>query len=83
MKLDGSRTMFDDLREKATDDDFFEETEDDFEYDYETISTSNPALFLGMTPIQRLVIAVMILLMACVMGSFLLLVTEKVFLPFA
>ncbi len=74
--------MLDDLREKTGDKKFFDEVDEDFNFGYETKSSSNSQLFMGMTPIQRLVIAVMILLMACVMGSFLLFVTEKVFFPF-
>jgi len=74
--------MLDDLRENTSDKEFFGEIDDDFNYSYETGSSSKTKLFLGMTPIQRLVIAFMILLMACVMGSFLLLVTEKVYFPF-
>lgn len=74
--------MFDDLRKKASDEDFFGDIEDDSESEYKANAKAGPALFLGMTPVQRLVIAVMVLLMACVMGSFLLLVTEKVYFPF-
>jgi hypothetical protein len=38
--------------------------------------------FLGMTPAQRFVIALMLLLIVCLLGAFTLLVTEKVVLPF-
>lgn len=34
--------------------------------------------FLGMTPFQRFVIAAMLLLITCVLTSFILLVTERV-----
>jgi hypothetical protein len=74
-------TMLDDLREQASDPDFFAD-DDSFAYKDAKESKVNRQLFLGMTPIQRFVIAVMVLLMVCVMGSFMLLVTEKVFLPF-
>jgi hypothetical protein len=37
---------------------------------------------LGMTPSQRFVIAVMLLLMTLIMSSLCLLVTQKVALPF-
>lgn len=73
--------MLDDLREKTSDKEFFEEMDEGFETRYESDS-SNSKLFFGMTPIQRFVIAVMILLMVCVMGLFLLLVTERVYFPF-
>jgi hypothetical protein len=38
--------------------------------------------FLGLTPAQRFVIALMLLLITCLLGAFTLLVTEKVVLPF-
>jgi hypothetical protein len=37
--------------------------------------------FLGMTPFQRFIIAFMLLLIVCVLSSFVLLVTEKVVIP--
>jgi hypothetical protein len=80
MNFNWSGTMVEELREKAGEQEFFEEFEDD--YDYESNYSTGPKLFLGMTPIQRLVIALMILLMACVMGLSLLFVTEKVLIPF-
>lgn len=74
--------MLDDLREQAGDSEFFSEDDSAFEYQEEESPKVQMNLFLGMTPIQRFVIAVMILLMVCVMGTFLLLVTEKIYLPF-
>jgi hypothetical protein len=73
--------MLDDLREQASDSDFFEGGDDGFEYSDTRVSQGTIRHFLGMTPVQRFVIAVMILLMVCVMGSFFLLVTERIFLP--
>lgn len=70
--------MFDDLRQQANEADF-EEEDDEF------LSESQPrssGLFLGMTPPQRFLIAVMLLMMTCILGSFFLLVTEKIALPF-
>ncbi|MCJ7703542.1 MAG: hypothetical protein MUO62_18320 [Anaerolineales bacterium] len=74
--------MLDDLRERASESDFYSEEETSFDYNQEPKSKETLKLFLGMTPVQRLVIAVMILLMICVMSSFFLLVTEKIYLPF-
>lgn len=74
--------MLDDLREQASESDFFEKEDSSAKYVDESETGLSPKLFLGMTPVQRLVIAIMILLMACVMGTFLLLVTEKVYFPF-
>jgi len=45
-----------------------------------TRQTSLP--FLGMTAGQRFVIALFLLLIACILGTFCLLVTGKVWLPF-
>ena len=45
-----------------------------------TRQTSQP--FLGMTAGQRFVIALFLLLIACILGTFCLLVTGKVWLPF-
>jgi hypothetical protein len=38
--------------------------------------------FLGMTAPQRFVIVLMLLFMTCILGSFCLLVSDKVVLPF-
>ena len=69
--------MLEDLRDDA---DFIEE--DAMDSDYQDVPTSPPAQqqFLGMTPMQRFVIAFMILMMVCILGSFFLLITEKVWL---
>lgn len=74
--------MLDDLREQASDTDFLMGEEDNFEYDDAKMPQRTARLFLGMTPVQRFVIAVMILMMVCVLGSFFLLVTERIYLPF-
>jgi hypothetical protein len=73
--------MFDDLRERANESDYFSEEEPTFEYKDEEASSQSQQLFLGMTPIQRFVIAVMVFMMVCMMGTFFLLVTEKIYLP--
>ena len=74
--------MLDDLREQASSSDLFEGEENGFEYSDAKAPRETLRLFFGMTPVQRLVITVMILLMICVMGSFFLLVTERIYLPF-
>jgi hypothetical protein len=73
--------MLDDLRERASDSDYFSEEEPAFEYKDEESPSQSQQLFLGMTPVQRFVIAVMVLMMVCMMGTFFLLVTEKIYLP--
>jgi hypothetical protein len=76
--------MLDDLREQASETDFFidEEENDAFSYTEAERTKSRPKLFLGMTPAQRFIISVMILVMTCVLSVFFLLVAEKIVLPF-
>ena len=38
--------------------------------------------FLGMTPLQRFVVALMLLVITCVLSAFCLIVTGKIVLPF-
>ena len=70
--------MLDDLRDQADNAVFLEE--DDL-FDVEQVSLGQ-ALFLGMTPVQRLIISVMLLMTVCILSTFCLLVTEKIALPF-
>jgi hypothetical protein len=69
--------MLDEFREQAINSDFFEEEEDPSE---EGKSPPVKRKFLGMTAAQRFLIALMLLLMTCVMGTFILAVTGKVIL---
>lgn len=69
--------MLDDLRNSAT---YEDEPESSEEYDYYEDAEEKRA-FLGMTAGQRFVIALVLLLMVCVLGSFCLIVTEKVVPP--
>lgn len=70
--------MFDDLRQEADASSFFDEEESALP----EVSSLGPRHFLGMTPAQRFVIALMLLLVACILSAFCLLVTERVVLPF-
>jgi len=73
--------MLDDLRNSAT-----------FEEEPETIDEEMvgqplprkraPQPFLGMSPVQRFVIAILLFLMSCVLSAFCLILTESVYLPF-
>jgi hypothetical protein len=74
--------MFDDLRQQADQSAFGqpEEEEQDIYTMKEAPAQSRDRL-LGMTPAQRFVIAVMLLLMTLILSSLCLLVTEKIFLP--
>jgi len=70
--------MFDDLRQQA-DDTSFEEEQD--AYSYKDQVRKPKRNFLGMTPLQRFVIAAMLLLMTCMLSVLFLLVTEKIYIP--
>ena len=69
--------MLDDFREQADASAFEGEDAPVFQ---ETPRTERR--FLGMTPAQRFVVALILLLMTCLLGAFCLLVTERVVLPF-
>jgi hypothetical protein len=71
--------MLDDLRDEA---DFVEENGEPKEENHDVnTKRRSQTYFLGMTPVQRFVVAVMILLMVCILGSFFLLVSGTVALP--
>ncbi len=66
--------MFDDLRKEATEGEIAEEESDEVE---DTVHVQGN-YFLGMTPQQRFLLAVMIAIWICIMGAFCLLATGKV-----
>jgi hypothetical protein len=68
--------MLDDLRQHADSEMFDDEPGEDFE------DHPRRRPFLGMTPVQRFVIALMMLVIVCLLSSFCLIVSEKVVLPF-
>jgi hypothetical protein len=72
--------MLDDFRQQADSSGFFEEDEEPGFPDPEIQVRRQ---FLGMTPLQRFVIAVLLLVIVCLIGAFGLLVMEKIVLPFA
>jgi hypothetical protein len=67
--------MLDDLRSSASDspqgDDLY----------YEDDSQQNKQ-FLGMTAPQRFIVVLMLLIMVCILGTFVLVIFGKVMLPF-
>ena len=69
--------MLDDFREQAGSSAFEGEDAPVF---HQTRPTDRR--FLGMSPAQRFVVALILLLMTCLLGAFCLLVTERVVLPF-
>lgn len=66
--------MFDDLRQQATEGDLEEPESDEVE---DTVPVQGN-YFLGMTPQQRFLLAVMFVAWICIMGAFCLLATGKV-----
>ena len=71
--------MLDDFREQANSSPFFDETDN---AEFSDTSTEIRRQFLGMTPAQRFVIAVLLLVITLLLSSFCLIVTEKIVLPF-
>jgi hypothetical protein len=70
--------------------DDFRNTKEQAQYD-ETVQSNDlpaydpmpaPSRFLGMSPFQRFIIVFLIFMLTCVLGSFCLLVTERIIPPF-
>jgi hypothetical protein len=75
--------MFDDLRAQASENLFEDEGEVKDAYSFRTDLAPRPrGPFLGMTAPQRLVVAVMLFMMTCILSTFCLLVMGKISLPF-
>jgi len=73
--------MFDNLREEVSAKPFLDDEEAKFQPAAGTESSSGgrrSTRFLGMTPIQRFVIVVMLFLAVCVIGSLFLFVMGKI-----
>ena len=73
--------MFDDLREQS-DDTGFEQPKDEGGASAVRLAYRSDTRLLGMTAPQRFVIALMLLIMVCLLGSFCLLIFQKVVPPF-
>jgi hypothetical protein len=71
--------MFEDFRKQAEEADFPDEEQEE-EQRVET-SHKRGGRFLGMTPVQRFIIAFMLLFMITILGVLFLLVTSKIVLP--
>jgi hypothetical protein len=76
--------MFDDLRAQAGDLGFEQEEDQEVEDVYSIKEKAPPRRgpLLGMTPVQRFVIAIMLLMMTCILSTFCLLVMNRLWLPF-
>lgn len=72
--------MLDEFREQASASPFLDEELEESEEQAKAQQLPAPR-FLGMTPGQRFVIALMLLMMACLLSAMFLLVTEKVVPP--
>lgn len=72
--------MFDELREEASKSPFILDEEESLGLE-EELPPRPERHFLGMTPAQRFVIALMLLFMTCILGVFFLWVTERIALP--
>jgi hypothetical protein len=66
--------MFDDLRQQATEGELGDQESDEVE----DTAYAQGNYFLGMTPQQRFLLAVMFVLWVCIMSAFCLLATGKV-----
>jgi len=73
--------MFDDLRSQS-DESGFDQPQEEQDGAKTRLAYRRQDRFLGMTAPQRFVIALMLLIMVCLLGSFCLLVTYKVVPPF-
>jgi hypothetical protein len=71
--------MFEDFRKQAEAADF----SDEFQEEILSAETSHKGhnRFLGLTPIQRFIIAIMLMFMITILGTLFLLVTEKIVFP--
>ncbi len=77
--------MFEEFRAEAGEysfDEGLEERPEQDVYAFKESAAPRKSYFLGMTPVQRFIVAVMILLMSCILSSFFLLVTERIAPPF-
>jgi len=75
--------MLDDFREASdfVEEEFEDELEDDLFEDEVVADREEDELVFGMTPVQRLVLALLFFLSMCMLGTFCLLVTDKIALP--
>ncbi len=71
--------MFDNLREQANAAPFYED-EAQFQSAEEPVSATQQVQgrLLGMSPVQRFIISVMLMMMVCTIGAMFLLVTGKI-----
>jgi hypothetical protein len=73
--------MFEDFRKQADEAAFPDPDPDPNDLSDGILIDQRKQRFLGMTAIQRLAIAILLLFMTCVLGTLFLLVTERVIPP--
>jgi hypothetical protein len=73
--------MIDNLRDDASSKPFYEEEAQFKPAEITTSSSSKNGRFLGMSPIQRFIVAVMLMFAVCSLGAMCLLITEKISFP--
>jgi hypothetical protein len=74
--------MFDDLRAQANAVDFEDEKDVLEEIGFREDPPKRRGAFLGMTPPQRFIVSIMLLMMTCILGAFCLLIFDRVWIPF-
>jgi hypothetical protein len=74
--------MFDDLRAQANAADFEEEKDELVEGLFREDPPRRRGRFLGMTPPQRFLLSLMLLMMTCILGVLFLLVFDRLWFPF-
>jgi len=74
--------MYDDLRQQLEPSAFIEDEEmqEPEELNLDALRRKRP--FLGLTPVQRFVLALMLFLNVCLLGFFCLMATGRIVLPF-
>ena len=75
--------MLDDFQDTDTSAAFLDELDDEeFDDDFNVLTSSSSGLIFGMTPPQRFVISVLVLGITCILSTFCLLVFDKISLPY-
>lgn len=69
--------MFDDLRNEAAAKPFLDEEEAQYQPAAASYSSGKPGRFLGMTSLQRFILAFLLMLAVCVIGALALFVTGR------
>ena len=75
--------MLDDFQDTDTSAAFLEGLDDDeFDDDFDVVSSDSGGSMFGMTPSQRFVIAILVFGTTCILSTFCLLVFDKISPPF-